>query len=83
MVGHLNNNRGQTSVEYLMLLAVTFIASYIMIRGPIGSFTTALFQNLYSGLQNLVTNAEFSGDTPAFDQAGHPSNTRRLKPLHL
>lgn len=83
MVHPLKNRRGQTSLEYLLLLAVTFIAAYIMVRGPVGTFTKELFTHITSGIQNLITHAEWSSEQLDYGRPGHPTSTNRLKPLHL
>lgn len=87
MVIHLRKNhwreRGQTSVEYLLLLAMTFITAYIVVRGPVSFFTAGIFRNLTFGLQNMVTNAEWSPNATTFNQTGDPSSQARLKALHL
>ncbi len=83
LVSKLGSERGQTSLEYLMLLAMTFIVAYIMVRGPVARFTQGIFETLFTGIQNVVENAEWSADKPQFNQSGHPSDQRRLKPLHL
>lgn len=83
MVYNLKNNKGQTSLEYLLLLVAAFITAYILVSGPFGNLTVGMFRTIISGLQNMVTNAEFNGEHPSFDQAGHPSSEKRLKPLHL
>lgn len=83
MVSPLKNNRGQTSLEYLLLLGATFVAAYIMVQGPVARFTTELFSNITSGIQNLITNAEWTSETLEYGQTGHPSHKDRLKPLHL
>lgn len=83
MKRQLKNRRGQTSLEYLLLLGATFIAAYIMVRGPIGTFTNSLFTNIFSGLQNLITHAEWSSEEFNEGEAVHPMNPARTKPLHL
>lgn len=79
----LNNRRGQTSLEYLLLLAATFIAAYLMVRGPIGKFTNQMFANIFSGLQNLITYAEWSSEEMEAPTGSNPASPDRLKPLHL
>lgn len=80
----LRNKRGQTSLEYLLLLAATFITAYIMVRGPIGKFTNQMFANIFSGLQNLITYAEWSSeDMEDVTKGSNPASPDRLKPLHL
>jgi hypothetical protein len=79
----LHHRSGQTSLEYLMLLSLAFITAYIVIRGPMSIFTRRLLGNIFSGIQNLVTNAEWTTDDLQPFQGSHPSSQKRLKPLHL
>lgn len=79
----LRNRRGQTSVEYLMLMAMAFITAYIMVRGPVGLFTKVLFQNLQEGMQNVITHAEWSADDIQVGNKSHPSNKEHFKAIHL
>lgn len=82
-MGVLRNNRGQTSVEYLLLLAACFITAFLLIKGPVAVFTRDVLSGITGGLQNIVTNGEFTGDTFEFAKRGHPASPARLKPLHL
>jgi hypothetical protein len=66
-----------------MLLSLAFITAYIVIRGPMATFTARLLGNIFSGIQNLVTNAEWTSDDLQPFSGNHPSSQRRLKPLHL
>jgi hypothetical protein len=89
MAGYLNLSKyrplesGQTSVEYLLLMAMTFITAYILVRGPVANFTKGIFTTLQVGLQNMVTNAEWTPNATTFNQTGDPSSQARLKALHL
>lgn len=79
----LKSRKGQTSLEYLLLLSATFIAAYIMARGPVGKFTKEMFANIFSGIQNLITYAEWSGEEITPGKGNHPMDPARTKPLHL
>jgi len=67
----------------MLLLGATFIAAYLMVQGPIGKFTNQMFANIFSGIQNLITYAEWSGEEMTEGKPSHPMNPDRLKPLHL
>jgi len=77
------DQRGQTAVEYLMLLAVAFITAYIMVTGPLASFTVNLLNNLRSGIRNTVQHGEWSNEQIDFGNPRHPTSPERLRPLHL
>lgn len=80
----VTNQRGQTSLEYLLLLSVAFITSYIMITGPLATFTQLTLVTIRSALGNVIRNGEMKPGTVAEPgEDGHPSNPARLKPLHL
>ena len=84
MVRYLKNNRGQTSLEYLMLLAVAFVASYIVITGPLATFTRLTIFRIRGGIQNTVRNGEWrEGEVQAPGEKGHPGDPDRLKPVHF
>lgn len=75
--------RGQTSLEYLMLLAVAFIAAYLMVTKPVADFTKGLLTDIRNGMVNLVRNAELGRESPEVGSPIHPSNPERLRPVHL
>jgi Flp pilus assembly pilin Flp len=79
----LKNQKGQTAVEYLLLLAACFITAYLMIRGPVATFTKDTLTNILFGIKNVVTHGEWSGEELEFAKKGHPASPGRLKPLHL
>ncbi len=84
MVFLLRNRRGQTSLEYLMLLSVAFIASYIIITGPLSTFTRLTIATIRSGIQNTVRNGEWKeGEVVGPGEKGHPGDPARLKPVHF
>lgn len=74
---------GQTSLEYLMLLAVAFIAAYLMVTKPVADFTAGLLRDIRNGMVNLVRNAELRRESPEVGSPIHPSNPERLRPVHL
>ncbi len=79
-----NNERGQTTVEYLLLLAAAFITSYIVMTGPMAQFTRQMIGTIRSSLVNVVQNGELTpGQVTTPGQNGHPGDPVRAKPLHL
>lgn len=77
------NNRGQTSIEYLLLLAVAFLTSYIIVTGPAAGLTTDMLTFIRSGLGNVVKHGEWTTDTIEPAKGKHPGNPQRLKAVHL
>ncbi len=76
--------RGQTTVEYLMLIAAAFITAYIMVSGPLSKFTSGMLGTMRGSLQNVVQNGEMTPGAAIQDgQRGHPSDPTRYKALHL
>jgi len=83
LVRYLKNRKGQTSLEYLLLLTVAFITAYILIRGPFAVFARELLANILTGVQNVVSFAEWREEPLEPNDPEHPSNPARLKPQHL
>ena len=84
MVALLKNNRGQTSLEYLMLLSVAFIAAYVGITVPLSTFTRLTLATIRGGIQNTVRNGEWKeGEVVGPGEKGHPGDQDRLKPVHF
>lgn len=84
MVRYLKNRKGQTSLEYLMLLSVAFISAYIIITGPLATFTKLTLFRIRGGIQNTVRNGEWrEGEVQAPGEKGHPGDPDRLKPVHF
>jgi hypothetical protein len=80
----LGNERGQTTLEYMLLLATTFIVSYLVITGPMSQFTQLMLATIRSALINVVQNGELTpGTVLQPGQAGHPGDPVRAKALHL
>lgn len=77
------NRKGQTSIEWLMLTAVAFLAAYIVVTRPIATFTVNMLNNIRGGIQNLVLHAEWSTESAEPGDAKHPASKERLKPKHL
>ncbi|MBI1859301.1 MAG: hypothetical protein HYR96_00070 [Deltaproteobacteria bacterium] len=77
------NNKGQTSIEYLLLTATAFMVSYLIITGPLSSFTKTLLSDIRNGLGNVVEHAEWTTDSIEPGKGKHPGNPARLKPVHL
>lgn len=80
----MRNQRGQTTVEYLLLLAATFVTSYFVVTGPMSNFTRQLLGTIRSALTNVVQNGELTpGEVLNPGQAGHPGDPARAKPVHF
>jgi hypothetical protein len=78
-----SQERGQTTVEYLLLIAATFIASYLMITGPVSSFTARMLNTMRAALGNMVQNGDLrSGEVVPAGQSGHPGDPSRHQALH-
>ena len=79
-----SDQRGQTTVEYLMLMAVTFTVAYFIITaGPLPAFTTKMITDIRTRLGNVVRNAEMESKGVEPGTPEHPSDPARLRPLHL
>lgn len=84
MVLYLKGRKGQTSLEYLLLMSVAFITAYILITGPIGRFTNLTLLRIRGGIQNTVRNGEWrEGEVQGPGEKGHPGDPDRLKPVHF
>jgi hypothetical protein len=80
----IRNRRGQTTVEYLLLLAATFVTSYFVVTGPMSSFTRQLLTTIRSALVNVVQNGELTpGEVLSPGQSGHPGDPARARPVHF
>lgn len=77
MASILKNQKGQTTVEWLMLLAASFTTGYFIITGPFADYTTELIKNIRDFTENIVLTGETS------DKALPPSAPKRFKPVHL
>ncbi len=78
------NDRGQATVEYLLLMAVAFITTYLVITGPMGTFTQEMVGTIRAALVNVVQNGELTpGEVLRAGDSGHPGDPVRLKPLHM
>ncbi|MCB0406421.1 MAG: hypothetical protein KDD51_16685 [Bdellovibrionales bacterium] len=79
----MRNNRGQTAVEYLLLLAVAFITTFIMMSGPIGNYVGNFITAMQTNMQNFIKNSEWGPDEVDLNDPEHPSSPQRLRPLHF
>ena len=80
----LRDEGGQTTVEYLLLIAMSFLTAYFLVTGPVSKFTQLMLSTIRSSLANVVQNGEIaSGQVFQPGQAGHPSDRKRFRPLHL
>ena len=79
----LHNQKGQTTVEYLMLMAVVFFIAYLVVTKPVSTFTEGMIQQLRDVTENVVRNGEISGKGLNPGAPGHPTDRERLKAVHL
>ena len=79
----IRNERGQTALEYLLLISAAFITAYIMITGPMATFTGQMLGEIRSSLVNIVRNGENSPNVVETGQNGHPGDQARFEALHL
>lgn len=77
MVVLLKNHRGQTTIEWIMLLAASFTTGYFIITGPFATFTTDLLTKIRVFTNNIV----LQGESDA--KAAPPLTPKRFKPVHL
>jgi hypothetical protein len=71
-------------VEYLLVMLMVFITAYIILSGPLTTFTNNLFANLLSVLKSVVTHGELkTGNVLINGGSGHPMDPQRFKALHL
>ena len=76
--------KGQTTIEYMMLLGAAFITSYLIVTGPMASFTRQMLGTIRSALVNVIQNGELQpGEVLQPGQGGHPGDPARAKALHL
>lgn len=84
MKKRLSSRKGQTVVEYLMLMALCFVTGFLMVTGPVANFTRLMVATIRSSIVNVVQNAELRpGEQLEPGEGGHPSDPTRGKPLHL
>jgi len=78
------NQEGQTLIEYLLLTAFAFAATYLVVSGPINTFTRITLLRIRGGLQNTIRNGEWREDELVEPgEKGHPGDPARHQPLHL
>lgn len=83
MVLSTRQKSGQTSLEYLLLMAAAFLTSYLVITGPLSGFTKQLLTDIRAGIGNVVSHAEWTDESIERGKDKHPSNPQRLRPVHL
>ena len=79
----VRSQSGQTVVEYLLLLVVTFITAYIMMTGPLATFTRSMLIGLQQVMTNIVQHGELSTDEIKEGNPRYPSSQERLRAVHL
>ena len=77
MVTLLKNRRGQTMVEWLMLIVASFTTAYFIITVPFADFTRKFLKEIRTYTQNIVLKGESE------PKAANPSDQKRFKPVHL
>ncbi|MEZ4751230.1 MAG: hypothetical protein R3B54_11600 [Bdellovibrionota bacterium] len=70
-------------MEYLLLLAVAFITTFIMMSGPIGNYVNNFITAMQTNMQNFIKNSEWGPDEVDLNDSEHPSAPERLRPLHF
>lgn len=78
----MSGQGGQTSLEYLLLLSVSTLVAYLVIKGPASKFTAGIIEEILTGIQNVVAHAEWTPGTLEYRKGKHPTNPGRLKPVH-
>lgn len=74
---------GQTTIEYLMLLAMAAGTAFLVINGPVKTFSSLIVVTFRSTLANVVQNgAMLPGDTAEIGDSRHPSARDHGKRLH-
>ena len=77
--------RGQTSIEYILLLLLTFMTGYLLITGPIATFTNLTIVTIRAALGNVILAGELtpaSGQLIQPNDPLNPANPARLQPVH-
>ncbi len=77
MVVILKNRKGQTTIEWLMLLAASFTTGYFIVTGPFATFTSNLLTRIRIYTNNIVLRGESDAKAPS------PSEPKRFRPVHL
>jgi len=73
----LKNKRGQAVVGWLMVLAAASLVAFVVLTGPIASFTTDLLAKVQLYTKNIVLRGEADVRAPS------PTAAKRFKPVHL
>ncbi len=74
---------GQTMVEYLMLIALAAGSAFLVVTGPVQTFTKLMVATLRSTLANVVQNGELRpGEQIEAGEGDHPSAKSHGKRLH-
>ncbi len=73
---------GQTTVEYLLLMAVAASVAYLVLTGPFATFTQLVITSISGALGNAVQYAEVTTQTVSTTATQYPGNPARFRPLH-
>jgi len=80
----LKNRKGQTTLEYLLLLSAAFISGYIVVTGPMNRAAEYAIVSFKSSITSIVQNGENTpGEVATPGSGNHPGNAKRYKALHL
>ena len=82
---HARNERGQTALEYLLLMATAFVTAYFLVTVPLAAFTLSVIDNIRQGIKNTVRNGEWkTGEQELVPgEAGHPGDENHFQAVHL
>ena len=77
MAAFLKNRKGQTTIEWLMLLAASFTTGYFIITGPFAVFTKSFLVKIRGVTNNIVLSGESNPKAPP------PLAPKRFRAVHL
>ena len=67
-----------------MLMAAAFLATYIIVTGPLANATLYIVASIKSGILNTVQNGEWrEGEVVGPGEADHPGSPGRFRAVHL
>lgn len=79
----LRDRRGQTVVEWLLLTAMVFIVAYVVMSGPMSTYTRIVLADMRSRLVGVIQNGDNTpGEVALPGTNGHPLDDSHYKALH-